>query len=79
MPHESTVAHEQRFQANDGPISTRSRASSIQAEVEVPQNRRSRVLERSNSTLPHIRAETPRQVTHHHDDDDSEKESDKSM
>lgn len=33
MPHESTVAHEQRFQVGDGPVSTRSRASSIQAET----------------------------------------------
>ncbi|MPC39759.1 Cytosolic purine 5'-nucleotidase [Portunus trituberculatus] len=79
MPHESTVAHEQRFQVSDGPISTRSRASSIQADTP-EQNKRTkyRVLERADSLVPHPRAETPKRVTHYHDEDDSEEESDKS-
>ncbi|XP_045622921.1 cytosolic purine 5'-nucleotidase-like isoform X3 [Procambarus clarkii] len=81
MPHESTVAHEQRFQVGDGPVSTRSRASSIQ--VDSPDNLQSkrpkiRVLERAESMVPHARAETPKRVTHYHDEDDSEEESDKS-
>lgn len=40
MPHESTVAHEQRFQVGDGPVSTRSRASSVQ--VDNPDNLQSK-------------------------------------
>ncbi|XP_066947175.1 cytosolic purine 5'-nucleotidase isoform X5 [Macrobrachium rosenbergii] len=81
MPHESTVAHEQRFQVGDGPISTRSRASSVQGDtLENLQSKRPkvRVLERTQSLVPHARAETPKRVTHHHDEDDSEEESDKS-
>lgn len=80
MPHESTVAHEQRFQVSDGPISTRSRASSIQGETPDQLNKRTkyRVLERADSLVPHPRAETPKRVTHYHDEDDSEEESDKS-
>ena len=40
MPHESTVTHEQKFQVNDGPVSTRSRASSVN--VENPDNLQSK-------------------------------------
>ncbi|XP_037776347.1 cytosolic purine 5'-nucleotidase-like [Penaeus monodon] len=79
MPHESTVAHEQRFQVGDGPVSTRSRASSVQ--VDNPDNlqsKRPKILERAQSLVPHARAETPKRVTHYHDEDDSEEESDKS-
>ncbi|XP_071545964.1 cytosolic purine 5'-nucleotidase isoform X2 [Panulirus ornatus] len=81
MPHESTVAHEQRFQVGDGPVSTRSRASSIHFDnADNSQSKRPkiRVLERAESLVPHPRAETPKRVTHYHDEDDSEEESDKS-
>jgi len=82
MPHESTVAHEQRFTA-DSPIFSRSRQASVFDGNEVPEhkvcnNTKAKVLERSQSLLPHVRPETPRKVTHHHDEDDSEEESDKS-
>lgn len=79
MPHESTVAHEQRFQVGDGPVSTRSRAESVQ--VDSPDNiksKRPKVLERKDSLVPRARAETPKRITHHHDEDESEEESDKS-
>jgi 5'-nucleotidase len=35
-------------------------------------------MERTASNVPHVRAETPRKVTHNHDEDDSEEESEKS-
>jgi 5'-nucleotidase len=80
MPHESTVAHEQRFVA-DSPMFSRSRQASVldgkEVEPCVP-SAKTKVLERSQSLLPHVRPETPRKVTHHHDEDDSEEESDKS-
>ncbi|XP_018007045.1 cytosolic purine 5'-nucleotidase isoform X2 [Hyalella azteca] len=75
MPHESTVTHEQVFKVTDAPLSTMSRAYSVQKET--PPLNKIKVLSRANSMVPHARAEAPRHVTHHHDDDaDSEDESD---
>ena len=31
-------------------------------------------MERTASNVPHVRAETPRKVTHNHDEDDSEED-----
>lgn len=111
MPHESTVAHEQRFVA-DSPMFSRSRQTSVMDGKEVEPTVSTgktkarlidylyksflivlvfkgcfyisvllffeKVLERSQSLLPHVRPETPRKVTHFHDEDDSEEESEKS-
>ncbi|GLH12164.1 uncharacterized protein GBIM_16907, partial [Gryllus bimaculatus] len=74
MPHESTVAHEQRF-VMDSPMISRSRTfTSIDDEECVAEN--PKVLERSPSQIPHARPETPRCVTHNHDEDYTDEESD---
>ncbi|XP_044738301.1 cytosolic purine 5'-nucleotidase isoform X2 [Chrysoperla carnea] len=83
MPHESTVAHEQRYVA-DTPILNRARTVSnsgmpkelIQEVEEEDTSVKISKLTRANSTIPHVRAETPRTVTHHHDDDYDEDDSD---
>ncbi|KAJ1521408.1 hypothetical protein ONE63_003082 [Megalurothrips usitatus] len=73
MPHESTVAHEQRF-VMESPMISRSRTFSI-IENEETENHRPK-LEKMNSMVPHVRPETPRCVTHNHDEDYSDEESD---
>jgi 5'-nucleotidase len=62
MPHESTVEHEvENHEINE-----------IEEEaINEPLRRRSR-LEHSESSVPHLFAETPNVVTHHHDTDDDE-------
>ncbi|BET01782.1 5' nucleotidase family [Nesidiocoris tenuis] len=75
MPHESTVAHEQRF-VMDSPMISRSRTYSV-LEDEVPSEREKKILDRCNSQVPHVRPVTPRSVTHNHDEDYSDEESDK--
>lgn len=93
MPHESTVAHEQRFVA-DSPIFSRSRQVSVLEEKEAhAQDTKAPQISTATSAtkiaeaidgaiaggaVPHLRPETPKKVTHHHDEDDSEEESDKS-
>ncbi|XP_066248458.1 cytosolic purine 5'-nucleotidase isoform X1 [Euwallacea similis] len=66
LPHESTVGHEQHF------------ATELMPEpYDFDDERRSsKVLERSQSQVPHIRPETPQTVTHTHDEDFSDEESD---
>lgn len=60
LPHESTVAHEQRFIMDDPLISrTRLRQEPTVEEVQ-----------------SHTRPVTPRSVTHNHDEDYSDEESD---
>ncbi|KAK9509101.1 hypothetical protein O3M35_006491 [Rhynocoris fuscipes] len=77
MPHESTVAHEQRF-VMDSPMISRSRTYSIFEDDKQPVNHKdSKMLERSNSQVPHTRPITPRSVTHNHDEDYSDEESDR--
>ncbi|XP_046659094.1 cytosolic purine 5'-nucleotidase isoform X2 [Homalodisca vitripennis] len=77
MPHESTVAHEQRF-VMDTPMISRSRTFSIIDENDDVCNRHNRMLDqRSQSLVPHVRPETPRSVTHNHDEDYSDEESDR--
>lgn len=63
LPHESTVAHEQRFV-----LESRDREN----EARKPP----RVLERTSSQIPHVRPETPLSVTHNHDEDFSDDDSD---
>lgn len=80
MPHESTVAHEQRF-VMDSPMISRSRTFAImedQLEQVVVNNEHNAVqhLDRSQSQIPHARPQTPRSVTHSHDEDYSDEESD---
>lgn len=71
MPHESTVAHEQRFvMESEPPLISRQRTSS--REDNIP----SKILERAHSLIPHVRPETPQCVTHNHDEDYSDEESD---
>lgn len=56
LPHESTVAHEQRFE---------------NARQEDENRRRdNKVFERAHSLVPHVRPETPTTVTHTHDEDE---------
>ncbi|XP_075222178.1 5' nucleotidase B isoform X2 [Lycorma delicatula] len=76
MPHESTVAHEQRF-VMESPMISRSRTFSIIDDEEDSNNRQNRLFERNASQVPHPRPETPRTVTHNHDEDYSDEESDR--
>ncbi|XP_073998486.1 5' nucleotidase B isoform X2 [Rhodnius prolixus] len=75
MPHESTVAHEQRF-VMDSPMISRSRTYNIFEDEKQP-IKDNKILERSNSQVPHTRPITPRSVTHNHDEDYSDEESDR--
>ncbi|XP_072749360.1 cytosolic purine 5'-nucleotidase isoform X2 [Anoplolepis gracilipes] len=76
MPHESTVAHEQRF-VMETPMISRSRTFKL-ADEEEEHNRPSSNLyvDHFNSQIPHARPETPRNVTHTHDEDCSDEDSD---
>ncbi|XP_017782621.1 PREDICTED: cytosolic purine 5'-nucleotidase isoform X2 [Nicrophorus vespilloides] len=75
LPHESTVAHEQRF-VLESPYVSRSKVFSMDDETDVKTSQH-KVLERSQSQIPHVRPETPRSVTHNHDEDFSDDDSDK--
>lgn len=80
MPHESTVAHEQRLVVENPEKYFRSRQGSLTPSSvvdDIPPSPRPK-MERTTSNVPHARAETPRKVTHNHDEDDSEEESEKS-
>ncbi|XP_077293592.1 5' nucleotidase B isoform X3 [Arctopsyche grandis] len=82
LPHESTVAHEQRFQM-DAPTIDRSRQSSKGFNI-LPMSPGSDNFENLTypideathapgvPTIPHVRPETPRTLTHTHDEDCSE-------
>ncbi|XP_032671926.1 cytosolic purine 5'-nucleotidase isoform X2 [Odontomachus brunneus] len=76
MPHESTVAHEQRF-VMETPMISRSRTFKLIDEEE-EHNRPTSTLfvDHYNSQIPHARPETPRNVTHTHDEDCSDEDSD---
>ncbi|KAH9630506.1 hypothetical protein HF086_000719 [Spodoptera exigua] len=91
MPHESTVAHEQRFTFDRHTID-RSRNSSVPLIMgvgDIPEELSSRsssdisVKDKSKghpsvtfqcASVPHMRPETPRQLTHTHDEDCSDDE-----
>lgn len=90
MPHESTVAHEQRFvMESEPPLISRQRTSSREDNIpskvqssQLPltlisnQHMFEQILERAHSLIPHVRPETPQCVTHNHDEDYSDEESD---
>ncbi|XP_047025566.1 cytosolic purine 5'-nucleotidase isoform X2 [Helicoverpa zea] len=84
MPHESTVAHEQRF-TFDQPTIDRSRHSSVPTMIgvtdipsELSSTHSGTDLNKDNknavsqTSVPHMRPETPRQLTHTHDEDCSD-------
>ncbi|KAG8238298.1 hypothetical protein J437_LFUL018315, partial [Ladona fulva] len=71
MPHESTVAHEQRF-VMESPMISRARPYFM--DQEETESKHHKLLERSQSLVPHTRPETPRRVTHTHDEDCSDEE-----
>lgn len=92
MPHESTVAHEQRFTL-DAPMIQRTRSrnpgtpnAEQVAANEAISNEVSAITEKDlilltvsgtgNVSVPHTRPETPRSVTHTHDEDYSDEDSD---
>ncbi|XP_078032710.1 5' nucleotidase B isoform X2 [Augochlora pura] len=75
MPHESTVAHEQRF-VMETPMISRSRTFKLNDEEEEPTKPSTLYVECSNNQIPHARPETPRNVTHTHDEDCSDEDSD---
>ncbi|XP_074094159.1 5' nucleotidase B isoform X2 [Cotesia typhae] len=74
MPHESTVAHEQRF-VMETPMISRSRTFKLNDEDE-EQHTIMASLETEINPIPHARPETPRNVTHTHDEDCSDEDSD---
>ncbi|XP_029044398.2 cytosolic purine 5'-nucleotidase isoform X2 [Osmia bicornis bicornis] len=76
MPHESTVAHEQRF-VMETPMISRSRTFKLNEEEE-EQSKPPKTLyvDCPNNQIPHARPETPRNVTHTHDEDCSDEDSD---
>ncbi|XP_026733601.1 cytosolic purine 5'-nucleotidase isoform X2 [Trichoplusia ni] len=84
MPHESTVAHEQRFTV-DAPTIDRSRQTSAPRQpsfsLQLGLNEDSSDDAPSHTDnpdtkhqVPHVRPETPRQLTHTHDEDCSDDE-----
>ncbi|XP_043268694.1 cytosolic purine 5'-nucleotidase isoform X4 [Venturia canescens] len=79
MPHESTVAHEQRF-VMETPMISRTRTFKLTDEEEEQNRLIARPLEiesaTANNQIPHARPETPRNVTHTHDEDCSDEDSD---
>ncbi|XP_018917824.2 cytosolic purine 5'-nucleotidase isoform X5 [Bemisia tabaci] len=76
MPHESTVAHEQRF-VMESPMISRSRTfSTVEDDIDSESRAQLKTLDRQLSQVPHQRPETPRRVTHTHDEDCSDEESD---
>lgn len=89
LPHESTVAHEQRFTL-DQPMIQRTRSRNLvtpssEHPQEEPSKEASAVVEKEpvllsvtggNVSVPHTRPETPRSVTHTHDEDYSDEDSD---
>ncbi|CAO1353294.1 unnamed protein product [Diamesa serratosioi] len=83
LPHESTVAHEQRFKMDD-PMISRTRPIHSESSLQLKEQEVTDVQHLTND-LMHTRPETPRTVTHFHDEDgdddedsDDKKKSDKS-
>jgi 5'-nucleotidase len=76
MPHESTVEHD----TTDGiheemPPRITPRRTRNSEDLEPAEVKKIHLdINRRDSTVPHLRAETPRKVTHHHDEDDSDNE-----
>nr|XP_024219057.1 cytosolic purine 5'-nucleotidase isoform X2 [Halyomorpha halys] len=77
MPHESTVAHEQRF-VMESPMISRSRTYNILEDEKANKEKEAKKeQDRINNQIPHLRPVTPRSLTHNHDEDYSDEESDK--
>ncbi|XP_062539622.1 cytosolic purine 5'-nucleotidase isoform X1 [Armigeres subalbatus] len=90
LPHESTVAHEQRFTL-DAPMIQRTRSRNpgtpndqqatgveeVSKEVSaITEKDLNMLVVSGNVSVPHTRPETPRSVTHTHDEDYSDEDSD---
>lgn len=74
MPHESTVEHDvSEAIPEEVAHSVAMRARSITESAESDPAKRYSSF-KPDSTVPHLRAETPRKLTHHHDEDDSDEE-----
>ncbi|XP_013392914.1 cytosolic purine 5'-nucleotidase isoform X2 [Lingula anatina] len=74
MPHEATVKHDEDSKdiLEESPSAARGRHYSVdQGTTEGAENR---VLLRSDSHVPHLRASAPKRVTHTHDEDDSDED-----
>ncbi|XP_031622776.1 cytosolic purine 5'-nucleotidase isoform X2 [Contarinia nasturtii] len=86
LPHESTVAHEQRF-IMDEPMISRSRLRqeptvdetaqlSNDEILQITQEELNKLQSNDKGSVPHTRPVTPQKVTHNHDEDYSDEESD---
>ncbi|KAL5276162.1 NT5C2 family protein [Megaselia abdita] len=79
LPHESTVAHEQRF-IMEAPAISRSRSKNENGAEKVNDNgdivdtKETLTIQSASHSVPHTRPETPRTVTHTHDEDYSDEE-----
>lgn len=74
MPHESTVEHDvSEAVPEDMAHGVAMRARSITENAESDTAKRNSSI-KPDSMVPHLRAETPRKLTHHHDEDDSDEE-----
>ncbi|KAF5270377.1 hypothetical protein FQR65_LT05565 [Abscondita terminalis] len=78
LPHESTVTHEQRFvlESPGLPRPNKLNSSFSTDDIEVAKKQTYKILERSNSQIPHVRPVTPSTVTHNHDEDFFDDDSD---
>ena len=70
MPHESTVDDDTPTEPfmEESPMAPRARPFE-----DIPTGKKRPKIS-PQDTVPHLRAETPRKITHHHDEDDSEDE-----
>ncbi|CAH1782892.1 unnamed protein product [Owenia fusiformis] len=76
MPHESSVQHtDANLTISESPMAPRSRSIPVSPNTTEPDNKRIKVMIRSQSLVPNLRADTPKKITHHHDEDDSDEES----
>ncbi|VEN39271.1 unnamed protein product [Callosobruchus maculatus] len=67
LPHESTVAHEQQFVTEF--------MDETNSAIDDDDKRNKKVLERTQSQIPHVRPATPQSLTHTHDEDFSDEDS----
>ena len=70
MPHESTVDRESEEESDPEVLSN---IAPRWRDSEGKESKRPR-LAQVDSLVPHLRAETPKKITHHHDEDDSDDE-----
>jgi len=77
MPHESTVEHDVAEAMPEEVahiVALRARSITESAESDSAKRHSTVKPDSTLSTVPHLRAETPRKLTHHHDEDDSDEE-----